>query len=59
MHMTLTTGWWTCTDCGIDAELPAPSTAGFAVACPDCDSPMTEQWQWDGPGRPAVVPRAA
>jgi uncharacterized paraquat-inducible protein A len=47
MDATDTTGWWTCTDCGADAELPAADTAGFRVACPDCGGGMTEQWRWD------------
>lgn len=42
-----TTGWWTCSDCGADAELPAPDTSGFLVACPDCPGAMAEQWSWD------------
>lgn len=52
-----TIDWWTCSDCGVDAELPSADTAGFRVACPDCDNVMTEQWHWAGPAitRPAVA----
>jgi hypothetical protein len=47
MDATDTTGWWMCTQCGADAELPATDTAGFRVACPDCGGGMAEQWRWD------------
>lgn len=49
MDATLTTGWWTCSDCGVDAELSGADTARFRIACPDCDGVMAEQWRWDGP----------
>jgi hypothetical protein len=42
-----TTGWWTCSDCGVLAELADADTSGFCVTCPDCAGPMTEQWRWD------------
>lgn len=54
------TGWWTCLDCGVEAELPAPDTAGFLVPCPDCDREMAQLWSWEPrlpPARP--LPRAA
>jgi hypothetical protein len=44
---TNTTGWWSCTDCGIEAELSAGATGGCQVPCPDCAGPMVEQWNWD------------
>ncbi|MGH3569568.1 MAG: hypothetical protein ACRDRH_26860 [Pseudonocardia sp.] len=44
---TNTTGWWTCSDCGTDAELPDHDTATFRVACPDCAGTMAEQWRWE------------
>jgi hypothetical protein len=47
MDATDQTGWWTCTQCGVDAELPEADTAGFRIACPDCGSGMSEQWRWD------------
>ncbi|MGQ0574347.1 MAG: hypothetical protein ACT4RN_09105 [Pseudonocardia sp.] len=52
MDATHTTGWWTCSDCGAEAELPASDTSGFRVPCPDCAGALTELWSWDGP-RPA------
>lgn len=59
-------GWWTCAECGVEAELPASDTAGFVVACPDCDAEMVELWSWEPAAdpehtaRPArSVPRAA
>lgn len=42
-----TTVWWTCLDCGVDAEMPAPDSAGGTVPCPDCTAEMAEQWRWD------------
>jgi len=57
MDTTNTTGWWTCSDCGVDAALPALDTAGFLVGCPDCDGVMAEQWHWESPEvRPAPRP---
>ncbi len=47
MDTTNATGWWTCSECGVDAELPATETAGFRVACPDCDAAMAERWRWE------------
>ena len=44
---TTMTGWWACTGCGIEAELPIGVTAGCEVPCPDCGNGMSEQWQWD------------
>jgi uncharacterized paraquat-inducible protein A len=45
--MMSTTVWWTCLDCGVDAEMPAPDSAGGTVPCPDCTAEMAEQWRWD------------
>lgn len=47
MDTTNTTAWWTCSECGGDAELPATETVGFEVVCPDCTGPMAEQWRWE------------
>jgi uncharacterized paraquat-inducible protein A len=47
MDNTITTGWWTCSGCGIDAELPIAATGGCEVPCPDCEDAMAEQWRWD------------
>lgn len=44
---TSTTVWWTCQDCGVDAELPGFEGAGPAEPCPDCAGEMAEQWRWD------------
>ncbi len=43
--------WWSCSDCGIDVELPAADTAGFVVPCPDCPGSLDELWRWE----PAVA----
>ena len=42
-----TTVWWSCTDCGVDVELPATGTAGFLLSCPDCPGPLHELWRWE------------
>jgi hypothetical protein len=47
METTNTTGWWTCSDCGADAELMSCDTTGFRVDCPDCAGLMAEQWRWE------------
>jgi len=47
MDTTMTTGWWNCSDCPVEAELPIGATSGFQVPCPDCGGTMVEQWQWD------------
>jgi hypothetical protein len=47
MDTTMTTAWWSCPECAVEAELPAGATAGCQVPCPDCGDPMTEQWVWD------------
>jgi hypothetical protein len=47
MDTTITTGWWGCAGCGVDAELPVAATAGCEVPCPDCGDPMTENWRWE------------
>ncbi|HZG91905.1 MAG TPA: hypothetical protein VEZ42_16960 [Pseudonocardia sp.] len=47
MDTMMTTGWWNCAECGVDAELAAGATAGCEVPCPDCGDPMVEQWQWE------------
>ena len=39
--------WWTCSDCGVDVELPTGETAGFLLACPDCSGPLHEMWSWE------------
>jgi hypothetical protein len=59
MDSTTATGWWTCAECGIDAELPGPDTSGFHVPCPDCPGLMTEQWTWDPADRRRALPAAA
>lgn len=47
METTITTGWWTCSGCAVEAELPTTVTTGCEVPCPDCGSGMYEQWRWD------------
>ncbi|HVL84001.1 MAG TPA: hypothetical protein VM367_06900 [Pseudonocardia sp.] len=47
MDATTTTGWWTCSACGAEAELPDTDTRGCLVSCPDCTGEMSEQWRWD------------
>jgi hypothetical protein len=47
MDTTITTGWWMCTGCGVEAELPVSATSGCEVPCPDCAEPMAERWRWD------------
>jgi hypothetical protein len=47
MDTTNTTGWWGCSGCSVDAELPVSATAGCQVPCPDCGEPMTESWSWE------------
>lgn len=47
MDVTHTTGWWACSDCGVEAELPALETTGFRLACPDCDGELVELWSWE------------
>jgi hypothetical protein len=47
MDTTITTGWWTCPGCGVEAELPVPVMTNWEVPCPDCGAPMIEQWRWD------------
>jgi predicted RNA-binding Zn-ribbon protein involved in translation (DUF1610 family) len=47
MDTTNTTGWWMCTGCGVEAELPVTATAGCEVPCPDCGEAMSESWRWD------------
>jgi predicted RNA-binding Zn-ribbon protein involved in translation (DUF1610 family) len=47
MDTTITTGWWACIGCGVEAELPVTATAGCEVPCPDCGEPMTENWRWE------------
>jgi len=47
MDATHTTGWWTCSDCGVEAELPGSETAGLHVLCPDCDGVLVELWTWE------------
>jgi hypothetical protein len=42
-----TTGWWSCPECAVDAELSDAATAGCEVPCPDCGGAMVEQWRWD------------
>jgi uncharacterized paraquat-inducible protein A len=44
--MDTTTVWWLCTECGVEAELPAGDLAGAQVPCPDCPATMTEHWLW-------------
>ncbi len=44
---TSTVVWWTCLDCGVDAELAGSDGTGVAVPCPDCTADMAEQWRWD------------
>lgn len=44
---TTMTGWWSCSGCAVEAELPVRATAGCEVPCPDCGDAMTEQWSWD------------
>lgn len=44
---TSTTVWWSCPDCGVDAEISGPEGAAGAVPCPDCTAPMAEAWRWD------------
>lgn len=41
------TGWWSCTECGVDAELPGVDAGGVQVGCPDCDGVMAQSWAWD------------
>lgn len=43
----MTTGWWSCVGCDVEAELPAVAPWGCQVPCPDCGAAMTEQWSWD------------
>jgi hypothetical protein len=45
--MLSTTIWWTCPDCGVDAELAGPDHAPGLPACPDCEIPMAESWRWE------------
>ena len=40
METTDTTAWWSCTGCGVDAELAAADLIGYEVPCPDCAEPM-------------------
>jgi uncharacterized paraquat-inducible protein A len=47
MDTTVTTGWWDCPGCGVEAELPTGATAGWQVPCPDCGEAMAEQWRWE------------
>jgi hypothetical protein len=47
MDTMTATGWWACSECGVEAELPAPDTLGLMVTCPDCAGEMQEQWYWD------------
>lgn len=47
MDTSNTMGWWTCSECDAEAELPGPDTVGFEVRCPDCTGSMNEQWRWD------------
>jgi predicted RNA-binding Zn-ribbon protein involved in translation (DUF1610 family) len=47
MDTTITTGWWVCTGCGVEAELPITATAGCEVPCPDCGEAMGESWRWE------------
>jgi hypothetical protein len=47
MDTTITTGWWGCAGCGVEAELPVTATVGCEVPCPDCGEPMAEKWRWD------------
>lgn len=47
MDTTITTGWWSCPGCAVEAELPVSATSGCEVPCPDCGGPMAEQWRWD------------
>jgi hypothetical protein len=44
---TDTTVWWSCTDCGVDVELPVTGTAGFLLSCPDCTGSLHELWRWE------------
>jgi hypothetical protein len=39
--------WWTCSDCGVDVELPAGETAGYLLSCPDCPGSLHEMWCWE------------
>ncbi|WP_214404991.1 hypothetical protein [Pseudonocardia lacus] len=47
MDTTTMTGWWSCSECAVEAELAVGATNGFQVPCPDCGGVMVEQWQWD------------
>lgn len=47
MDVTQTTGWWTCSDCGAEAELPDLETTGFRLACPDCEGVLVTLWSWE------------
>ncbi len=47
MDMMITTGWWACPSCEVEAELPLAATVGCQVPCPDCGNGMSEQWCWD------------
>ena len=39
--------WWSCTDCGVEVELPAGDAAGFRLSCPDCPGSLNEMWSWE------------
>jgi hypothetical protein len=37
--------WWSCSECGTDAELSAAD--GFLPSCPDCSGSLHELWRWE------------